>query len=359
MMNTMSEEPAESPTRFEPSLLVKIATALSTHWRKILNGIIFILIILTTLYTYWQPYPTGREIYDRGHNGLWAGNQWVTGNTVCRSDTDCIQVTEEEQRKFIERLNRGGIQYLALDAGAIYHDGGVSSTPGEFFARLKSELPEKIILLAWLTSFSFDEQTENPQWQRGLISSIRSLQADGFDGVHFYFEDLSNRKGYLELLRALRRAFGKDLFISQTMALPITLPFMTEEMQEYFFDMSFYHQSMTYADQTVLQAFMTALPLEKAYIASVSRSTGFMLDLARKHPEHRILIGVPATGYGKFKRTFQWAENLRNALFGVQAQLETYQEVPSAFEGISLYTAYTASPLDWEIFEKEWRGSSR
>ena len=104
---------------------------------------------------------------------------------------------------------------------------------------------------------------------------------------------------------------------------------------------------------------MTALPLEKAYIASVNRSTGFMLDLANKHPGHSILIGVPATGYGQFKKSFEWAENLRNALFGVQAQLETYEEIPSAFEGVSLYTAYTASPLDWEILEKEWRGRSR
>jgi hypothetical protein len=227
MMNTMSEEPTASPTRFEPSLFGKIATALRTNWRKILNGIIFILIILTTLYTYWHPYPTGTMIFDRGHNGLWAGNQWVTGNVVCTNDTDCIQVSEEDRRTFIEHLNRGGIQYLYLAAGTIYHDGGISSTPGEFFARLRGDLPEEITLLAWLTSFSFDEHSEDPEWRSGLISSIRSLQADGFDGVHFYFEDFSNRKGYLELLRALRQVFGKDLFISQTLALPIMLPFMT------------------------------------------------------------------------------------------------------------------------------------
>ncbi|MBW2494816.1 MAG: hypothetical protein JRE43_08690 [Deltaproteobacteria bacterium] len=295
-------------------------------------------------------YPDSQHSFDSSTNGIWVGHRWYTGREVRSGDP----VPSSEIEKLVERLRGAGIRYVYVHAGPLLADGSIEDSADPFFSELRRAYPEGVFF-AWLGARIEKVRLGEEDWRSGVVDVVERLAAEGFDGVHFDLEPLRDgHPGYLELLAQVRKRMGGDWTISQATprATPLGIPFVP--LSRSFWSGAFYRATMDIADQTVLMAYDTNLPLRVAYVMFVRDQTRRLAKWSCDAEKHEFLIGIPAY-HDVPEYSDPSVENIGNAALGVRSALEAFPEKPECFRGVSIYANWVTDPDEWLQFERHWR----
>jgi hypothetical protein len=298
----------------------------------------------------FHTYPKSQRSFDTAANGIWVGHRWYTGREVRSGD----RVPESEIDSLVARLRSAGIRYLYVHAGPLLVDGSIADSADPFFSALRGAYPEGVFL-AWLGARVEKVRLGEDQWRRAVVGVVGRLAEEGFDGVHFNLEPIRDgHPGYLELLSQVRADMGDAWTISQ--ATPRSAPFgiSVGPLRRNFWSGAFYRATMDIADQTVLMAYDTNLPLRVAYAAFVRDQTRRIVKWSCAAEKHEVLIGIPAY-HDVPEYSNPSVENIGNAALGVRSALEPFPEKPECFRGVSIYANWVTDPDEWLQFERFWR----
>jgi hypothetical protein len=314
-------------------------------------GTFFVLALAITFFVATvHIHPKSQHSFDSSTNGIWVGHRWYTGREVRSGDP----VPASEIETLVNRLRNAGIRYVYVHTGPLLADGSISDSPDPFFSELRGAYPEGVFL-AWLGARIEKVRLGDEDWRRAVVGVVERLAAEGFDGVHFDLEPLRDgHPGYLELLAEVRKQMGGDWMISQATprATPFGIPFGL--LRRNFWSGTFYRATMDIADQTVLMAYDTNLPLRVAYMAFVRDQTRHLTKWSCAAEKHEVLIGIPA-----YQDVPEYSdpsvENIGNAALGVRSALESFPEKPECFRGVSIYANWVTDSDEWLQFEQFWR----
>jgi len=298
----------------------------------------------------FHAYPKSQRSFDTAANGIWVGHRWYTGREVRSGD----RVPESEIDALVTRLRSAGIRHLYVHTGPLLVDGSIADSADPFFSKLRRAYPEGIFL-AWLGARIEKVRLGEDEWRRAVVSVVERLSEEGFDGVHFNLEPIRDgHPGYLELLSQVRADMGDAWTISQ--ATPRSAPFGISVglLRKNFWSGAFYRATMDIADQTVLMAYDTNLPLRVAYVAFVRNQTRRLVNWSCAAEKHEVLIGMPAY-HDVPEYSNPSVENIGNAALGVRSALEPFPEIPECFRGVSIYANWVTDPDEWQQFERFWR----
>jgi len=304
----------------------------------------------------YHTYPQSRHDFDSASNGIWIGHRWYTGREVRSGDL----VSESEIETLVSRLRGAGIRYVYVHAGPLLADGSITDSADPFFSKLRHAYPEGVFL-AWLGARIEKVRLGDEDWRLAVVATIERVAEEGFDGVHFNLEPIRDgHPGYLELLSQVRARMGDAWTISQ--ATPRSAPFgiSVGPLRRNFWSGAFYRATMDLADQTVLMAYDTNLPLRVMYVAFVRHQTHRLTKWSCAAKKHEFLIGIPAY-HDVPEYSDPSVENIGNAALGVRSALESFPKTPECFRGVSIYADWVTDPDEWLQFEQFWRdpGASR
>jgi hypothetical protein len=325
-------------------IILKIGKALT------IGALAMLALVIAYFVAAFHIHPKSQRSFDTATNGIWMGHRWYTGREVGTGD----RVAEAEIGALVGRLRDGGIRYLYIHAGPLLADGTIADAADPFFANLRRAYPEGVFL-AWLGARIETIQLEETPWRHAVVQVIDRLATEGFDGVHFDLEPLRDgHPGYLELLSEVRKQMPADWTISQATprAVPLGIPFVP--LRQSFWSGAFYRATMDIADQTVLMAYDTNLPLRVAYVAFVRDQTRRLVKWSCAAKKHEVLIGIPAY-HDVPEYSEPSVENIANAALGVRSALESFSEKPSCFRGVSVYADWVTEPHEWLQFERFWK----
>ena len=107
-------------------------------------------------------------------------------------------------------------------------------------------------------------------------------------------------------------------------------------------------------------------------IAAASMGAANRLNLARNYLKDSLLAldgkkdSFNVIAFSKSTRAFYSSnllpatkENLRNALLGVHAGLIGYENLPSNYAGVAIYSEWEMDDEEWDYFEKEFEAAKR
>jgi len=295
-------------------------------------------------------YPQSQRSFDSGANGIWIGHRWYTGREVRSGDP----VPESEIEALVGRLRRSGIRYVFVHAGPLLADGSFEDAATPFFSQLRRAYPEGVFF-AWLGARVETIRLEDEAWRNAVVAAVERLPEEGFDGVHFNLEPIRDgHPGYLELLAQVRARMGTGWKISQ--ATPRSAPFgiSVGPLRRNFWSGAFYRATMDIADQTVLMAYDTNLPLRIAYVAFVRDQTRRLVHWSCGAQKHEILIGIPT-----YQDVPEYAdpsvESIDNAILGVRSALESLPNQQECFRGVAIYANWVTDADEWSQFERDWQ----
>ena len=306
----------------------------------------FFLLLTTALLLLVPSPPAPNRSFDAGRNGIWIGHQWYTGRNVRTGRP----VPAAERRALLRRLRENGFRHIYLHAGPLLPDGSIRDRPGPEFAALLREAPD-LVFLAWLGGGTHRLDLTSESFRRTVIATTVHLRDEGFHGIHLDIEPLRDRhSGYLELLRGLRSALGRDFILSHATRRAGPFGLAPGLMKRWFWSEKFYRDAMALTDETVLMAYDTTLDSRLLYSGFVRHETRLLLRWGCEIPGHRVLIGIPS--FEDSAVSNPQAENIPNAVRGVQAALA--DGVPACFEGVALYAEWVTSPEEWRQFRETW-----
>lgn len=297
----------------------------------------------------WHSYPESATAFDSGENGIWIGHKWYTGHEVRTHE----RVRYAEVDQLAATLRAAHIRYVFVHVGPALPDGTIEDTADPLFHAVRDAYPQGVFL-AWLGARVEKVSLDDPQWRAAIVRLNERLRREGFAGIHLNFEPVRDGDvGYLKLLAELRSTLGESWIISQATPRSSPIGVSIGPFERSFWSGGFYRATMEFADQTVLMAYDSGLPLELAYVAFVRDQTQRLTRLACGAARHELLIGIPSYHDGPEYST-EHVENIRAAALGVRSALETFPERPRCFRGVSVYSHWVTDEKEWEEYVHSW-----
>ncbi|HEU5349608.1 MAG TPA: glycosyl hydrolase family 18 protein [Ktedonobacterales bacterium] len=300
--------------------------------------------------------------FNQGKNAVWLEHTWV-GDIHSNADFDALAAT----------LAREQIRYVYAHVGPMASDGSIPDSLAPESATLTRQLHARmpnLKVLAWIGQLeaasgepaSSTVNLANPHVRAGIeYTAARFVRADGFDGIHYDIEPITNNNShFLDLLTETRAALpaGAMLSISAQKWAP------NAHIADWAYGLgkadawwtSYYYSKVAeYVDQLVVLAYNTAMPTAGLYTLAVKQETTNIIAAARSAghtPE--VLIGVP-TYIGNNFWFRDSAENMETALNGVIAGLNSDQNT-TPFVGVAIYRLATTNQSSWGTYERIWLG---
>jgi hypothetical protein len=192
-----------------------------------------------------------------------------------------------------------------------------------------------------LEEHCFPESTE---WRATFVSSVVELLRahPRLAGIHLNIEPMPDgSEAFLLLLDELRRAIPDGKVISVAAFPPPTL---FQPFREVHWDELYYGEVARRSDQLVPMMYNTAIRSGRFYRHLMHAWSVKVLDWSGRT---QVLLGVPAfddpgAGYHDPE-----TENLKNALSGIHAGLDSYRKLPANYAGVAVY-------CEWEMDDREW-----
>jgi hypothetical protein len=297
----------------------------------------------------WRSYPDGDSGFDTGTNGIWVGHKWYTGHEVRTRE----RVRYADVDRLVATLREARIHYVYIHVGPVLPNGSIEDSVDPLLTAVFNAYPEATFL-AWLGARSETVSVDDAEWRKAVAKLNMRLRDEGFAGVHFDLEPLRDGHiGYLELLSTVREELGDDWIISQATPRSSPIGVSIGPFRRSFWSNGFYQATMEFADQTVLMAYDSSMPIELAYVAFVRDQTQRLTRLACRAARHEILIGIPSYHDGP-EYSKRHVENIRTASLGVRAALESFDNPPPCFRGVSVYSNWVTDEREWDEYARHW-----
>lgn len=317
----------------------------------------FFLFILTIIaYLLYSPIPEiDGSLFNKHRNGIWMAHSWFEEYH-----------SEEVIVELGKKLKEYDMRYIYIHVGPLNGDGGIPAYSEEaakgFIHGIKVVNPE-LMVLAWIGGTNKEFRGKVDLGSRKVIDEIsrisKKLTLLGFDGVHINIEPLiDGDRNFLGLLRSIRKEIGdqKILSVAAMKWRFFNLPHIWHS--KWFWGSGYYKEIGGLADQLVVMAYNTAIPLKKLYIWYVKNQTikvtSAVAGIRNTSPE--VLIGLPA--YDERRLTHRPdVENIENGLYGVITGLMDEKSNKSSFSGVAIYSYWVMDEEEWKSYLRLWKGS--
>jgi Glycosyl hydrolases family 18 len=329
--------------------------------------IALVLILSASGFTYWRLSATVTDFsgahFNQGKNAVWLEHTWA-GEPHGDADFDALAA----------QLEREQITYVFAHVGPMQSDGSIPDSlaprAADLAAQLHRRLPN-LKVLAWIGQLevasgeSADETVNlaDSQVRTGIVhTALHFVQDEGFDGVHFDIEPITNNNShFLDLLTESHSALPTSAILSisaQKWAPNAHIADWAYGLgkADAWWTSYYYARVAEYVDQVVVLAYNTAMPTANLYALAVKQETANILDAVRsvKNPPE-VLIGVPTYGGSNFWY-HESAENMASALKGVTAGLNSNRDT-KPFVGVAIYRLATTSSAAWTDYNRLWLGA--
>jgi hypothetical protein len=300
--------------------------------------------------------------FNQGENAVWLEHTWAGDyHTAQEYDTLATQLRREQ------------IKYVFAHVGPLASDGTVPKERAIWAANLTMELHRRlpgVKMLAWVGQLEAASGAPTDQVVNLAHASTRLTIAataaqfvakDGFDGVHYDIEPISNNnRHFLDLLIETRALLPKGAILSVSAqkwapnAHIADLLYRSGRAGQWW--TTYYLAAVAaHVDQLVVMTYDTGMPTAGAYAFFVQQETKNIIaavNSAQTPPQ--LLIGVP-TYSGDSLWYHSSAENMTSALAGVTAGLNSVRG-PSPFVGVAIYRLAVTSDADWAVYDHVWLG---
>ncbi|MFW5419605.1 hypothetical protein J0910_23595 [Nocardiopsis sp. CNT-189] len=295
-----------------------------------------------------------------GENGAWLSASWLSGE---RSAADRAELRD--------RIARGGIAEVYVQAGEIGADGSVQGAYGsaearDFLAWAEEELPETAVLGrlrhradgSSLVEDRFDEEA-----RARVAAAAGEAAGAGFDGVHLDVSPVSvNDPSMPRLLDAVREEIGGDSVLS-VQALPVELvpglrvPYFAIDRGERYWSKGYLRRIAERADIVVVPGHGSGMPVSSMYggymVRQVEEAVA-ALEQREGSAGTALRFGVP--GYGP-DAAGEWGEpsggeSTETAVQAVRIGLTRADRRENV--GTALYPLDTAHDAQWRVYLEEW-----
>ncbi len=332
--------------------VTRLPRLLRTSLRIALNAAFLGAGIATIAYFLVDPVRVDRPApLNPGTNAIWIQHQWFTG-----------EKDEKAAQALGENLQRLGFRYIFAHVGPLNEHGGIPPYDPDQARRFLAGVRRSAsgtMTLAWLggknKAWGGKVDLADPQVRRTVQEGCRDLLALGFDGIHLNIEPVADGDAdFLGFLETIREAIG-DRILSVAVMKQREWTFPHAWHQKWFWGGEYHRQVAARADQVVVMAYDTAIPLAKVYSWFVREQTVRMTQLAAEsgNPNARVLIGLPTYDYHRLTHDPS-AENLQNGLPGVLAALQDSRTRRDFFAGIAIYAHWVTSDDEWQDYRRRW-----
>jgi hypothetical protein len=289
--------------------------------------------------------------YTRGHDAVWLGHAWVDGR---RTEADVVALTG--------RIRGTGIRDLYLHTGPLSGDGSLNpaKSPQAAWAvhALHAAMPG-VRVQAWLGQrvgrARGDLNVDDATTRMRVVTSAQQVLDEGFDGVHFDFEPVTNGdRGLLALLdatAAMARQHSRVLSIAAHHVAPMAGFASAGNAiigHNKWWTPGYLHQVARRVDQVAIMSYDTALPLRSLYGGYVRRQADVALDAVP--PATDLLMGLPAFHTDNWGHSAS-AETVGAAIRGTRLALGGN---PRDRFGVALYVDFAATEADWAAYRHDW-----
>lgn len=288
------------------------------------------------------------SFYNKGHNAVWLGHEWVGEYKNKFKVYDLIRDLEKHQ-----------IDTVFVHAGPFKDDGSIDPATYQnavSFIEYAKMANKKMSFQAWLGQVRSNVDLKNPATRHNMANQALILtKMVGFDGVHIDIEPVrDNDEDFLLLLKEIREVISKDKIISVALAefIPGSLIFAAEKIYAFknFNSEVSYKDGAKYADQIVVMAYDTGINRDWLYRWLVEEQTIRLTNLLEGK---EVFIGIPA--YNEEKDGFNpKVENIENGLKGVINGLNNIRSDEENFAGVAIYPYWEVSEDEWAVYEKLW-----
>jgi hypothetical protein len=202
---------------------------------------------------------------------------------------------------------------------------------------------------------------ESAATRQRIVAGVRSVLADGFEGVHYDFEPIGNADpGYLALLDATRpvvHAAGAQLSVSAEQVEPFPgARFAMEALEGHssWWSADYLHEVAERVDEVAIMSYDTALWSPSAYSGFVRDETEVALSAVPSSVT--LVMGVPAyyaadLGHSSSAETV--AAAIRGVRLGLSSSPSSDRTRAGAF-GVAIYVDFAATPTDWAAYRDDW-----
>lgn len=364
----MAKAPAHAPPVWPTPRNQAVSPVIRRRLRRLGVALLIALVVLliVSVFTYWRlgttvtNYPGSH--FNQGKNAVWLEHSWV-GEPH----------SDEEYGALAAQLVREQIHYVYAHVGPMHSDGSIPDSLAPYAGMLALQLHTRLPglkVLAWIGQLEAASGEPDNSTVNLVNSDVRAgiaqtashfVRVDGFDGVHFDIEPITNNNNhFLDLLTETRAALpaGAILSISAQKWAP------NAHIADWAYGLgkadawwtSYYYAKVAeYVDQIVVLAYNTAAPTAGLYSVAVKQETTNILDAVRsvQHPPE-VLIGVPTySGDGFWFHSS--AENMESAVQGVVAGLNS-NRTTSPFVGVAIYRLATTDQSEWATYDHLWLG---
>ncbi|HEX8731645.1 MAG TPA: glycosyl hydrolase family 18 protein [Ktedonobacterales bacterium] len=300
--------------------------------------------------------------FNRGQNAVWLEHTWA-GDYHTARDYDTLAA----------QLKREQVRYVFAHVGPLSSDGTIAPNLAVWAPNLAIALHQRVPgvkVLAWIGQLEAASGAPADQVVNLANSSTRNtitataarfITQDGFDGVHYDIEPISNNNAhFLDLLIETRAALPKGALLSVSAqkwapnAHIADLLYRSGHAGQWW--TSYYLAAVAaHVDQMAVMTYDTGMPTAGAYSFFVAQETKHILDAVNSaQTPPQLLIGVP-TYSGDSVWFHSSAENMTSALAGITAGLNGATD-PSPFVGVAIYRLAVTSDADWQVYDHVWLG---
>lgn len=311
--------------------------------------------ILGLAYLLWTP---GKVVedgrFDLGTNGVWLQHGWL-------GDDEWFDHYQRDHALFrndraidetIDKLKAHGISYVFPHLCPATDEGGIALVDHAQVERFLDRT-EGVQVIPWIGGI-LDAHCipRKSEWRATFCKSVADLfeRHPRLAGVQLNIEPMeSNEPGYLELLDELRAALPKGKILSIAAYPP---PTRWHPYPEVHWEEDFFRQVADRVDLVVPMMYDTGITYPKLYEHLMATWTKEVIDWSG---DTAVLLGVPAYDDSGVDYHDPAAENLLHAIRGINAGLNSYEELPKNYRGIAIYAEWTMTPSDWQTLQDEFR----
>lgn len=293
------------------------------------------------------------SFYNKGHNAVWLGHEWVGEYKNKFKVYDLIRDLETRQ-----------IDTVFVHAGPFKEDGSIDPVTYQNavgFIEYAKMANKEMSFQAWLGQVRSNVDLKDDNVRHNMANQALILtKMVGFDGVHIDIEPVrDNDEYFLLLLKEIRETISEDKIISVALAefIPGAFIFAAEKVHKFenFNSEVSYKDTAKYADQIVVMAYDTGINRDWLYKWLVEEQTIRLTNLLEGK---EVFIGIPA--YDEEKEGFNpKVENIENGLIGVISGLNNIRSEEENFAGVAIYPYWEVDEHEWTVYENLWLKSSQ
>lgn len=322
---------------------------ISIPWRRLAIWLALLCVVCLG-YAIWTP---GAEIvdgrHDLHHNGIWAQHAWI-GDDVWfnkyKKNAAKPQFRDKKQVvAFAHKLRKHHIKDVFPHLAPTNSSGALLQVDAKQMT-LFLEVLEQERVMPWIGGvYKKHVHPDLVVWRRRFIQDIVTLlnTYPKLSGVHLNIEPWpSGEPDMLILLDELRAQLPKGRLLSVA-AYPPPVPVVGNLKVHW--TPAYIAEVSRRVDHMAFMNYDSGLKLQKLYVALLVRWTKQILD-STKGTE--VLLGLPVYDDAGVAWHDPRVENLSTSLAGTHKGLMQYEQLPSHYRGVSLYS-------DWEMQPDEWK----